>query len=191
MSTISFAPVPIVLRVIRGGPDPDTQSVGQPDGERPPAMRLRPGERPLWVALDLSVRDVVRIRATAGNAGIGPDALMALAIEWMLVTEDLEGAERRLRARADEPDDFVRLAPTPALRTWVQLLGHRQEPVIDALPELLLPERLLARWRPEAASALRALDELPVAAALAAERAAASAGLTLTEWSYRSALMRV
>jgi hypothetical protein len=157
---------------------------------RPFVVRLRPDEQPAWISLDLCAHDVAQLRARAGAAGLAVDALVSLALEWMLLVRDVPGLAGQSQQGAAEARTCRRLAPTPALRGWIQQLdGHDEQPA-DTLPEVVMPARLLARWRPNAAEAVAAVASLPLATVLQLERTAACAGLTLTEWSYRSALLR-
>jgi hypothetical protein len=150
-------------------------------------FRLRPGERPAWIELELGYEELAAWRHLAAESGLSVDVWVALQVEWTLVVEDV-GAERsklvveRARATAESPT----LAPTQELRTWVAYL-RASGAQSDDLPSLALPQRLLARLHPaDIECQLRArLAEASIDDAAVVELAAASVGMTLEAWAYR------
>lgn len=176
------------LRVLRGG---TARCCDEALPARPVALRLRPDERPAWIALDLGVRDIAVLRARAREVGLGVDALVSLALEWMLLERDVPTLACRIQHAAEETRTCTHLPPTPALRGWVEHLEGCSEQPADTLPELLMPARLLARWRPDSAEVMAAVGAVPLATVLQLESRAATVGLTLTEWSYRAALLHI
>jgi hypothetical protein len=150
-------------------------------------FRLRPGERPAWIELELGYEERAAWRHLAAASGLSVDVWVALQVEWTLVVEDI-GAERskrvveRARATAASPT----LAPTEELRTWVAYL-RASRAQSDDLPSLALPQRLLARLHPaDIERQLRArLAEASIDDAAAVELAAANVGMTLEAWAYR------
>ena len=150
-------------------------------------FRLRPGERPAWIELELGYEERAAWRRLAAEAGLSVDVWVALQVEWTLVVEDIgaEPAERvveQARAAATLPT----LAPTEELRAWVAYL-LASSPPSDDLPSLALPQRLLARLRPaDLEGELHArLIDASIDDAAAVELAAASVGMTLEAWAYR------
>jgi hypothetical protein len=152
------------------------------------AFRLRPGERPAWIALGFGREECEEWRRLAAAFGLSVDVWVALQVEWELVAEDI-GVElaalivERAKAAARLPT----LAPTEELRSWVAYLRASRGRQTDDLPSLALPQRLLARLRPSdlecelrARSAGTSVDD-----AVTVELAAASVGMTLEAWAYR------
>jgi hypothetical protein len=160
----------------------------QPLGRQPPdePLRVRPGDRPQWVEPGLSTEQVQWLRHRADELSIGVDVLVALAVEWKLLSLDLH--ETYFADHEPTGEDPAALAPTPALRRWMTQLATPQEPQAqDSLPQLLLPERLLARWRPTTSAVIEAVRDMPGGLVLELERHASTAGLTMSEWGYRQA----
>lgn len=151
-------------------------------------FRLRPGERPAWIELELGYEERAAWRRLASASGLSVDVWVALQVEWTLVVEDI-GVEQagcvveRSKAAAALPT----LAPTEELRAWVAYLLASSIAPSDDLPSLALPQRLLARLRPadlERELRVRSADA-SIDDAVAVELAAASVGMTLEAWAYR------
>jgi hypothetical protein len=158
--------------------------------------RLRPGEAPVWVDLELDRRTVSAWRSRAARLNLGVDAWLALLVERALVSARLSDVGLSLAevsAEAVRSLTVTRLAPTPALRQWAAQLDGRRTgsgPPDDELPTVVLPERLLAQVVPSAVSevlfaAVRNGDEDE---AFAVERAATAVGQTADAWAYLAAL---
>lgn len=174
--------MPRRLGVVLGGP----QAAVAPSVN----FRLRPGERPTWIELDLP-DDVVRgCTHRAASVGVSLDVAFALQLEWALVSADIN-AERLsgLVVCASELAASDRMAPTPELREWLAYLDADPADVPEHdLPSVALPSRLFARIPPASRSAAleRAATALVDEAAVVVERAAAIVGMTMETWVYRT-----
>jgi hypothetical protein len=156
---------------------------------RPPARRIRPGERPYWWDASADADAFDTWRGAASESGIGVDAWAALLVEFDLVLGDL--GERpvagcRLLSAAVR-GDIARLGPATDLRQWLAE-GH-MACGIDELPELLLPERLACRLTPGERLSDRLRPER-AGLALACDRQAALVGRTMESWALAIALSR-
>ena len=157
--------------------------------------RVRPGDRPQWFAVGASPGRAAGLRALAADLRLGVDVVAALAIEWRLLDENLGAA--RLLALCDDVLATGRtvtpIAPSAGLRAWSEQTPHRRGAASthgDELPELAVPARPLARWRPTTAALERALDLLDVDRARRVDSAAAARGFTMTELVYRHGSLR-
>lgn len=150
------------------------------------AVRVRPGERPVWVDARGDQRSHRRWRRTAADARVPLDALLAVLLEWQLVLA-VDGVDPGL-LRALVTAEPVRLAPTAELRAWDRQLAGRGLPAGgDELPEVCLPARIvMALGHPVRIGSFVELES--ASEALAADRAAARRGLTLESWALRGAL---
>lgn len=98
-----------VLRVVTGSARTHAQT--DIDG-----FRLRPGERPTWIELELAEDEVVEWRRRAAARGLSIDVWLTLQVEWTLVVGDigaetagaskLDGIELYLDERLREPDEL-------------------------------------------------------------------------------------
>jgi hypothetical protein len=128
----------------------------------PPLCRCRPGDVATWVRLDPSTGQAQALRDAAGSSGVSIDAWLAVMAEFAAGLEVVAGAlgsraqarERLSRAVSDLP---VMVAPLPGWRTWQGYLARRSPAGRDELPEVVLPERVIARGNGEVDLA-RALD---------------------------------
>ena len=116
--------------------------------------------------------------------------IVAVLLEFDLVAHDLRAAGfdpiPLLSRHATRPDPVTRLAPAGAFRSWLAPDAALED--IDELPELVLPERLVARLRPGTAIAPRLrLDRIDLA--LTCDRRAAAHGRTLESWALHAALL--
>lgn len=153
-------------------------------------FRLRPGERPAWIDLELAEDDLLAWRRRAAVPRLSVDVWLALQLEWMLVVADVgpDVAEHVVQAAA-EANELPALAPTDELRSWVTWLCSGSAKQIDDLPSVVLPQRILARLRPSFVEReIHAVAGAPSHhQALTVELAAAVAGMTLEAWAYRTA----
>lgn len=160
------------------------------------AIRIRPGDRAIWVDLPLDDHEVRRWRGEAGNAGLPIDVWLALQAEWSLVRSHLGRANATVAphelVEAARAASAGALAPTDELRRWCRQLSGASTAAVprDELPTVVVPERILAQLQP----ARRAGELIGYAASGSAREAAeldlaaACAGLTLETWAYRVAL---
>jgi hypothetical protein len=156
---------------------------------RPPARRIRPGERPYWWDASADADAFGTWRGAASESGIGVDAWAALLVEFDLVLGDLgerpDAGCRLLNAAVHS--DIARLGPATDLRHW--LAEGRIACGVDELPELLLPERLVCRLTPGERLTDRLRPEC-AGLALACDRQAALGGRTMESWALAIALRR-
>jgi hypothetical protein len=90
------------------------------------------------------------LREAATEAGVSVDAWLAVMLEYTVALQILDSAlgspdharKRLSEAVAGRP---VMLAPLPGWRTWQAYLARRTPSGPDELPEVVLPERLIAR----------------------------------------------
>lgn len=128
----------------------------------PPRCRCRPGEVATWVRLDLSARQAEALRDAASSAGVSIDAWLAVIVEFTAGLDVLAGAlgsraGARARLMAAVGDQPVMVASLPGWRTWQGYLARRSYAGRDELPEVVLPERVIARGNGEV-DLVRALD---------------------------------
>jgi hypothetical protein len=171
-----------------------TEPPGLPARDGP--WRLRPGEAPVWVDLELSRASVAAWRDRAAALHLGVDAWLALLVEQTLIAarlSDVGISVAEVSAEAVRSLRLTRLAPTGALRQWgAQLEGRRlrSRSAGDELPSVVLPERLLAQLVPGTAAEVlfATVSNGGEAQALAIERAATAVGQTAEAWAYLAAL---
>jgi hypothetical protein len=160
-------------------------------------MRLRPGERPVWVDAEVWQAQWGQWRAQAAERGVGVDGLIATWIEFRGVVDDLENlgmsdAAELLGGLAGAELREDRLAPSPALQAWVAALSGTSPSVayMDELPELMLSGRLW-QW-PSAKQALGTpIESASITLAVKLEVAAARRGLTMQAWVLEAVLRAV
>src|SRR4051812_38956248 len=114
--------------------------------EPPVAVRLRPGERPVWYDCQSEHSTWASWRDHAATAGLPVDVWLSLLLETGAVLRDIQAAgidADALLHTAVARSDLSRLAPTPELRHWVALLHGGMSPAPDELPEVVLPARLV------------------------------------------------
>jgi hypothetical protein len=155
-------------------------------------FRLRPGERPIWVELEVGDAAARAWRRRAGALGLSVDVWLAVQVEWELVRADL-ASERvievllaRARSRAEAPA----LAPTDELRAWVRcLVAGPADAAEHDLPSVALPARIAARLRPATlvGDLCGYAESGREQEALVVERAASLTGMTMEAWAYREA----
>ena len=120
---------------------------------------------------------------------MGVDTLIAALIEFDLVLTDLRALtdepQRILQAALARDAHIGRLGPGGPWRDW--LSPAAQPYAFDELPELVLPERLIARLTPGGSLNARVRLEHALTA-LACDRAAARNGRTLESWALHAAL---
>lgn len=120
----------------------------------PPLCRCRPGDVATWVRLDVSPRQAEALRGAASSSGVSIDAWLAVIVEFTGGLDVLAGAlgsqaharASLSRAVSDQP---VMVAALPGWRTWQGYLARRSPAGRDELPEVVLPERLIARGNGE------------------------------------------
>lgn len=169
------------LRVLHGGgPSPLSRTHAVP--------RLRPGERPVAVDLQLTTAETKTLRARAAKLGLGVDAFVAIFLEYQSICE-LVGAPRLADiASHDETPSSEAVEPIVALelRAWHRLITGRSTPPDDDLPTVHVPLRLAAALVPtaRAVSVMRVLDtpDVDVRRAVALEAAATAHGFVMQAW---------
>ncbi len=151
------------------------------------ALRVRPGERPMWLRLEASESALERVREAAFEAHLPVDVVVALAVEWRLCEDVAMPAADDLLAAAAIALGEPRLAPSGDLRAWDQLLaGDGPDCDVDELPEVCLPQRLAFRTPHSLNAATLNVDSL--AAAAMCDRAACRLGMTMETWLLRHAI---
>lgn len=158
------------------------------------APRTRPTDAPSWVDLNLTRSEMRRLRALAAGAKVGVDAWLAVRLEFRVTATALRRAGADVDAvvtAAAASEGIVELAPTPALRCWVQLLeGSATELPRDELPTVVLPERLVVQVPP--AQLARLLTDVGLNSGddrgLMCDLAAARNGQTMEAWMLSTAL---
>ncbi len=154
------------------------------------ADRLRPGERPGWWDASGDRSQFGTWRDIAADHQVGVDTAIAVLIELQLVYSDLracvdEPLVMLSAALAHESASLPRVGGPGPWRRWLApgLAPYEH----DELPELVLPERLIARLTPGARlSDHLHLDRLTLA--LDCDRHAARHGRTLESWALVAAL---
>lgn len=155
------------------------------------ALRVRPGERPVWVRLMATTEELDRLRATAAAARLPIDVLVAVLIEWQLCRELAAELYEDLRHDAQHALGEARLAPDEDLRAWDRLLaGKGPDSAIDELPEVALPQRLAARIS-KVPKFSEVGDLTAAAGAIEFERAATREGMGMEAWVARRLLAAV
>lgn len=161
----------------------------------PPAFRTRPGDACAWVRLDLSPEQAWALRDAAEFACVSVDAWLAIMVEFHFVLDALDqilGPNQNVRLVMLETVQTmpVAVAPTQELRAWQASLSRAVVSRIDELPEVVLPERLLARTRDD----IDVTDVLAIAfdwpLALACELAASGRGQVLEAFILQAQLAR-
>jgi hypothetical protein len=156
--------------------------------------RLRPGDRPVWVDLDLGSAQTRTWRSRATAYRLPLNAWLGLLLEYKLVSERLEvlGGDPLIGAVLEEAERvslLSRLAPTAELRCWVAQTGGNTC-AGDDLPSVVLAGRLLAQLphdgRAEAICAAASSGKEEDAVRL--DQVAAAEGLTPEAWAYLAAL---
>jgi hypothetical protein len=101
------------------------------------------------VRLDLSAAQAAALRASAASAEVALDAWFAVMTEFSAsvgvlgeLVGSVESARAELSAAVEQP---VNVATLPNWRAWQVSLVHHQPANSDELPEVVLPQRLLAR----------------------------------------------
>lgn len=159
----------------------------------PPECRCRPGDVATWVRLDFEAGQADDLRDAASDAGVSVDAWLAVMVEYTAGLQTLEGAlgspeeaRQLLSAALDGPP--VMVAALPDWRTWQAYLARRTVGGPDELPEVVLPQRLVARGNGDVdlARALSAAPDWPLARRC--EIAAAGRGLILEAFMLQAAL---
>ena len=152
--------------------------------------RLRPGERPAWWNAGPDREHFGAWRRAAAAHRLSVDTFVALLVELDLVVSDLGQAGRdpfsTLAGAVATGGEVRRLGPAGPLRHWlVDVRASSDE--IDELPELVLPERLVARLTPGSALGAR-VDLAQLELAVDCDRRAAAQGRTLESWALHVAL---
>jgi len=158
------------------------------------APRVRPGDRPVWVTLDLTAVQAREWRERATAERLPLDVWLGLLLEYQLVRErlqELSGIElcRAVTEAMKRASESPRLAPTGELRSWIdQLEGSNRSD--DDLPTVVLAARLLAQLPHEgrAYAIIAAAESGCESEAVDLDRVAASNGLTAEAWAYLAAL---
>ena len=158
----------------------------------PVACRCRPGEVATWVRLDLTASQADALRDAAGRAGVSVDAWLAVMVEFTTALPILEAAvgpagsaRDRLALALNSP---VMVAALPGWRTWQAYLARQTVSGPDELPEVVLPERLIARGNGDVQlePALAAASDWPLARKC--ELAACGRGRSLEAFMLQAAL---
>lgn len=158
------------------------------------ASRVRPGDRPVWVELNLTTRQAQEWRARSADHGLALDVWLGLLLEYHLVHRRVwelggVGLVRAVNDEAHRSLEAPRLAPTVELRSWIEQLDGSGR-ASDDLPSVVLPARLLAQLHHEdrAGSIISAAESGSERDALKLDRVAAAHGLTAEAWAYLAAL---
>lgn len=148
------------------------------------ALRVRPGERPMFV--DVPTATAERWLAGARAAEVVLDCWVAVCLERRLIERALRPARPQIVAAFDEAcqsSPLALLAPSEPLRAW----RHQLAASVDAVPatSVVLPERVAVRARGEL------FDPCPTEwgrRALRWEHEAAGHGETMEAWALRLAV---
>lgn len=159
----------------------------------PPSCRCRPGEVAEWVRLDLSAAQAAALRAAAAEAEVALDAWLGVMIEFSAsvgVLCELVGSLERARTQLSVAiqGQPVKVATLAEWRAWQASLMRRRPAGSDELPEVVLPQRLLARsgGSIDVCGALAAGPEWSLARAC--ELAACGRGQTLEAFALQACL---
>ena len=158
---------------------------GAPSLRRPCARpRLRPGEYPVWCELDLSDRERALLRRRAHQRGIGVDAFVGAALEYLLVADAVGGDPlAALVVTATQELGQPTISSSPELRGWQLLLEGRGDPPSDELPSVCVALRLLSQLpvpsRVQKLEDAVAIGDTEADAALSFETIATRHGLTM------------
>lgn len=155
-------------------------------------LRIRPGDQPLWFDSSGDDSQFGLWRNQAEHNALPVDAWVSLLLEASLVVKAMQASdivgEQILRAAVERAPSVLYLPRGDDLRRWLDQLEGRLAPEpVDELPEIVLPVRLAAQL-PIGASLADHLRLDLAQLALAAERRAASEGLTMECWVLRAAL---
>src|SRR5215218_9639689 len=174
----------------RGGALVSLAGGSAPNSWFPPgALRLRPGERPVWVDLQLTTTDARQWRERAAEYGLPTDVWLGLLVEYEIVCSRLRqvGGDELISAVLALAEGVLaarQLAPTPELRRWLDQLDGTE--LVDDLPSVVIAARLLMQLphddRPDAIRA--AAQSGNERQALVLDRAAARLGQTPEAWAY-------
>lgn len=156
-------------------------------------LRVRPGERPNWLELQLTSAEVRELRQLAAGHPLPLDVWLSVLVEYKLTRDRIAATGEELwsavvsaaEVAAHEP----RLPPTAELRDWLTLL-QGEAASRDELPSVVLPMRLVAQLPHERRKhlLLEAAHSTGLSEAITLERAAAASGRTLETWAYQAAL---
>jgi hypothetical protein len=159
----------------------------------PPSCRCRPGDVPEWVRLDLSAIDGGALRDAAAAAEVSLDAWLAVMLEFSVTLRmlvDALGSLDRARAQLSRKVEAfpVAVAVLPDWRAWQASLSRRVPAGPDELPEVVLPQRLVARCGGtiDVSDAFSAASDW--ALARACELAASGRGQTLEAFALEAGL---
>ena len=116
----------------------------------PPSCRCRPADVPQWVRLDLSAAQAAALRDAAAEAEVSLDMWLAVIVEFSAslgVLGEAFGSFERARAQLSGAIEGqpVKVAALPDWREWQASLMRHRPADSDELPEVVLPQRLLAR----------------------------------------------
>lgn len=158
-------------------------------------LRLRPGERPTWVDINLTSAQARDWRGRAHTFGLAVDVWLGVLLEYELVQRALSaiGDDRLTASVASAASTAAadrRIAPTADLRRWVDQLGGSEERRDDDLPSVVIATRLLAQipHRGREATVVAAASCGHEADAIILDQVAAASGQTLETWAYLAAL---
>jgi len=138
-------------------------------------LRIRPGERPTWIAVPDAPWE--QWRADAQQHAVPLDGLVTARLEVAMVCQELRCRVPSVESLHDD-GHVVRLAPTSQLRDWVRVLqGRSDQEQRDECPEIVVPARLAGQLDGRCLTTLVGMvrsDE-----ALMFEQAAAQRGATI------------
>lgn len=152
-------------------------------------MRIRPGDRPMWVELRGCEGKKRRLRALAHDSELPVEVVVGLLLERDLVATEVGDLWDTVLDEATTNLGPARLGPGEKWREWVSQLRHGTTRTEDELPSLALPIRVLAQIPPaERAARILNLEPEQLTGARALDVAAALHGMTMQAWSLRCAL---
>jgi hypothetical protein len=174
------------LRSVRGGSTPSPPiSLG--------TRRLRPGERPVWVDLQLAAAQVNRWRKRSATHGLPVDVWLGILLEYWIVCRQLreiggDALVEKLVNAAERAAAEPRLAPTTELQRWLKQLDG-SEPPMDDLPSVVLAARLLAQLPHDGRdqAIVSAAESESERQAILLERVGSAFGQTSEAWAYLAA----
>ncbi len=159
----------------------------------PPSCRCRPADVPRWVRLDLSAAEAAALRDAVAEAEVSLDMWLAVMVEFSAslgVLGEVLGSFERACAQLSGAIEGqpVKVAALPDWREWQTSLMHHRPADSDELPEVVLPQRLLARsgGSIDVAAVLAAAPEWLLARAC--ELAACGRGQTLEAFALETCL---